>query len=155
MKRIAYFFLFLLLNALALFIGGLFTKSGVSSTWYQSLSKAPWNPPGWVFGFAWTTVMLCFSIYMAEWFALKEQRRKLMVLYPLQWLLNVSWNPIFFYYKQPVLALIAIVLLLILVLYTLFSNRNVLKGRSVLLLPYALWMVVATSLNAYIVIHLG
>jgi tryptophan-rich sensory protein len=92
---------------------------------------------------------------MAEWFALKEQRRKLMVLYPLQWLLNISWNPIFFYYKQPILALIAIVLLLILVLYTLFSNRNVLKGRSVLLLPYALWMVVATSLNAYIVIHLG
>lgn len=154
MKRIAYFFLFLLFNALALFIGGLFTKIGVSSAWYQSLPKAPWDPPGWVFGFAWTTVMLCFSIYMAEWFSLKEKVRKLALLYVFQWILNVSWNPLFFYYRLPSVALLSISLLLFLVLYLLISNRKILKGRSVLLLPYAFWMVVATSLNAYIVFHL-
>ena len=57
--------LFLIINFGGLFIGGLFTGEGVPSDWYQNLNKAPWNPPGWVFGAAWTTVMICFSVYMA------------------------------------------------------------------------------------------
>lgn len=154
MKRIGFFFLFLILNALALFLGGLFTKTGVSSSWYQSLNKAPWNPPGWVFGMAWTTVMLCFSIYLAEWFSNKAHRIKILVLFSLQWILNVAWNPLFFYYKLPIVALIEIILLLLLIIYLLFSNRKSLRGRTVLIMPYALWLIVATSLNAYIVLHL-
>ena len=42
--------IFALLNFGALAIGGLFTGGGVSSEWYASLNKAPWTPPGWVFG---------------------------------------------------------------------------------------------------------
>ena len=56
---------FLLLNFAALAIGGLFTGSGVSSEWYQNLNKAPWTPPGWVFGTVWTLIMILFAIYMA------------------------------------------------------------------------------------------
>lgn len=44
--------LFLLLNFAGLAIGGLFTGNAVSSEWYQNLAKAPWTPPGWVFGAA-------------------------------------------------------------------------------------------------------
>ena len=58
-------FLFLIINFGGLFIGGLFTGEGVPSDWYQNLNKAPWTPPGWVFGAAWTTIMICFSVYMA------------------------------------------------------------------------------------------
>ena len=56
---------FLFLNFGALALGGLFAGSGAGSNWYAELNKAPWTPPGWVFGFAWTTIMLCFSVYMA------------------------------------------------------------------------------------------
>ncbi|MDH3796458.1 MAG: tryptophan-rich sensory protein, partial [Flavobacteriaceae bacterium] len=56
---------FLVLNFGALALGSLFTNMGISSDWYSELSKAPWTPPGWVFGAAWTTIMLCFSVYMA------------------------------------------------------------------------------------------
>jgi len=48
---------FLLLNFGALAVGGFFTGKGVPSYWYSDLIKAPWTPPGWVFGFAWTTIM--------------------------------------------------------------------------------------------------
>lgn len=55
---------FLSLNFLALGLGGLFTADGVSSEWYQTLNKAPWTPPGWVFGAAWTFLMCCFTVFM-------------------------------------------------------------------------------------------
>lgn len=57
--------IFLVINFAALGIGSIFTGSGVPSEWYQSLIKAPWTPPGWMFGAAWTSIMICFSIFMA------------------------------------------------------------------------------------------
>jgi hypothetical protein len=59
------FLAFVLLNFLGLYIGGRFTGPGVTSSWYQTLDQAPWTPPGWVFGVAWTTVMIGFSWFMA------------------------------------------------------------------------------------------
>lgn len=57
--------LFLLFNFGALAVGGIYTASGVTSDWYNQLNKAPWTPPGWVFGAAWTLIMVCLAVYMA------------------------------------------------------------------------------------------
>ena len=65
MKKIGLILFFIILNFGALAIGGSFTADGVASDWYQNLSKAPWTPPGWVFGAAWTFLMMCYSIYLA------------------------------------------------------------------------------------------
>ena len=65
MKRIALLVFFLLVNFGGLAIGNWLMNSGPSSTWYLELNKAPWTPPGWVFGAAWTLIMICFSIYLA------------------------------------------------------------------------------------------
>ena len=56
--------LFLTLNFGALALGGIFAGQGAVSDWYEALNKAPWTPPGWVFGFAWTTIMICYSLFM-------------------------------------------------------------------------------------------
>ncbi len=142
--------LFLILNFGALGIGSLFTSSGVSSDWYQALDKAPWTPPGWVFGFAWTTIMVCFSFYLAYLWPRVEHKQLLIGLFALQWVLNVAWNPLFFYFHQVLLALIVISLLTVLVGYFLFSYWLVLKERSLLILPYFIWLLIASSLNGYI-----
>ena len=55
---------FLLINFSALTIGSWLMDNGPQTDWYKGLNKAPWTPAGWVFGFAWTTIMICFSIYM-------------------------------------------------------------------------------------------
>ena len=143
--------LFLLLNFLALGIGGYFTGPGVSSDWYTGLSKAPWTPPGWVFGFAWTSIMLCFSFYMAMLWKEAGIRREALVLYGLQWLLNVLWNPLFFHFRQTGIGLLDIVSLTVLVALFLFRYRREMAWKSALLLPYFLWLLIATSLNAWIV----
>ena len=142
---------FLALNFCALALGGLATGSGVVSEWYLNLEKAPWTPPGWAFGAAWTLIMACFSFYMAILWQKFKSKKILLILYAFQWLLNVSWNPIFFHYQNTMLGLLIIILLTGLIGYFTISYWVKLRYTSVLILPYFLWLIVATSLNGYIV----
>ncbi len=144
--------LFLLLNFLALGIGGFFTGAGVRSDWYVNLVKAPWTPPGWVFGFAWTSIMICFSIYMAFLWKICADKKRLVFMYSLQWILNVIWNPLFFYFHQTVPGMVDISLLTILVGWFLFEYRRDLQWKSALILPYLIWLLIASSLNGFIVV---
>lgn len=143
--------IFLILNFTALALGGLFTGDGVTSEWYYNLSKAPWTPPGWVFGFAWSTIMICFSVYMAAlWDA---SSKTIKGLYVFQWILNVLWNPIFFYFNLSDVALVNIISLLIVVGILQFKYYPQLKLKSLLITPYFIWLIIASSLNAYICIY--
>ena len=122
------------------------------SEWYMSLNQAPWTPPGWVFGAAWTTIMICFSIYLVGFFLEKYNSKKL-VLYTIQVLLNVSWNYIFFNQHQVTFALVVILSLTAVMFYFFFTYKKEQKKKSYLLLPYILWLCIANSLNLYIFIH--
>jgi tryptophan-rich sensory protein len=142
---------FLVLNFGALVIGSYFTEAGVSSEWYSNLDKAPWTPPGWMFGVAWSAIMICFAIYMA--YGTKQiNSRGLLSTFAVQWVLNVLWNPVFFYYHNAAVGLIIISALTILVAYMFYHYWSRLKTKSLWLAPYVLWMLIATSLNAYIFI---
>lgn len=144
--------IFLIINFGALSIGGSFTGRGVPSDWYIGLEKAPWTPPGWAFGAAWTTIMICFSIYMAYLWTVVESKNILIALFILQWILNVSWSPIFFYYLNVLGGLITISILTILVGVFLFRYWPDLKFKTVLIAPYLIWLLIATSLNGYILL---
>jgi len=141
---------FLVLNFAALALGGIFTGKGVPSDWYIGLVKAPWTPPGWVFGAAWTTIMICFSIYMAYLWPRVENKNLILALFIVQWILNVAWSPTFFYYQQVFAGLLVITTLTLLVGFFLFFYWPELKLKSGLIVPYFLWLLIATSLNGYI-----
>lgn len=143
-------FLFLLINFAALAIGGLATKNGVVSEWYVNLNKAPWTPPGWVFGAAWTFIMIAFSVYLATIWPKVENQKMLLSLFILQWILNVAWNPVFYNLQQTWFGLFLIVSLTILVGLILVKYNTTLKLHSLWLAPYFIWLLIATSLNAYI-----
>lgn len=144
--------IFAVLNFGALGLGTYFMGGGPSSGWYQNLNKAPWTPPGWVFGVAWTTIMICFSVYMAELWENSNRINIVITMFAIQWALNVMWNPSFFKYQQVLLGLIIIILLTAIVAKLFFSNISLLGYKSIWLLPYLLWLFIATSLNAYIFI---
>jgi tryptophan-rich sensory protein len=146
--------IFLTLNFLALAIGGQFTGSGVSSDWYQTINKAPWTPPGWVFGAAWTTIMICYAFYLKSLIEnVKSQSKTIYILYGIQWVLNIIWNPIFFYFQYDVLALLAISALQVVLIITFLRHFRVQHYYNLLLLPYLIWLFTAISLNAYIVFY--
>ena len=144
---------FLILNFIALYIGSLATTDGVASDWYKSLSKAPWTPPGWVFGFAWTFIMICFAVYMAIALDRVKQAKPLLFLYVLQWFLNVLWNPVFFHYQMVFTGLILILSLTLLIGYILFRYLKLMKTSGLLLAPYFIWLLIASSLNLYIYLY--
>lgn len=144
--------IFLILNFLALSLGSVFTSSGVSSEWYQALIKAPWSPPGWMFGVAWTSIMICFSIYMAALFQSQKIKKVILSLYALQWALNVLWSLFFFYFNNILLGILDILALTFLIGFFLFRYRKNLNLMSLWILPYLIWLLLATSLNGYILV---
>lgn len=53
MQKILVFGLFFIINFGALGLGALLMDSSpIENEWYVQLNKAPWTPPGWVFGAA-------------------------------------------------------------------------------------------------------
>ena len=141
---------FAVLNFGALGIGAYLMGQGAASEWYQGLNKAPWTPPGWVFGAAWITIMVCFTVYKAQLWKYTDNIKMLIVLFVIQWILNVSWNPAFFKFHQVLLGLILLILLTVVVGKLLIDNGSLLKLNSLWILPYFIWLLVATSLNAYV-----
>jgi tryptophan-rich sensory protein len=152
MKQLLLFLIFSVINFGGLAFGSWLMDNGPLSDWYTNLNQAPWTPPGRVFGVAWTLIMLCFSVYLSKLFSLVKSK-KLILVYVLQVFLNVSWNYIFFNLHQVFLALIVIVALTIVILYLFVKYKQTLKNLSYLLFPYIIWLIIATSLNAYILIY--
>ncbi|MFH4968100.1 TspO/MBR family protein [Gaetbulibacter sp. M240] len=152
MKTLKYLILFLILNFGALGIGILFMNNGPQSAWYSDLNKAPWTPPGWFFGLAWTTIMVCFSIVMA-FLSSKADKTRLIVLFSIQFFLNIIWNYIFFNKHLIGLGLVTIILLTIVVGKFIFDYKGILKTKIWLIVPYFVWLCIACSLNAYILIN--
>ncbi|WP_299551047.1 TspO/MBR family protein [Seonamhaeicola sp.] len=149
MKLLSNSILFLIINFGALAIGNWLMADGPQKDWYIGLNKAPWTPPGWVFGMAWFTIMVCFSIYMAYLFKLLPNS-KIITLFSIQFFLNISWNYVFFNKHLIGLGFVVILLLTILIGIFMFSFMKKLGPLTLLILPYFIWLLIASSLNGYI-----
>lgn len=152
MKQISVVFIFLVINFGGLAIGSFLMNEGPTSDWYSSLNKAPWTPPGWVFGISWTTIMICFSIYLAKLFTSETNKKLIFNIFLIEFILNVSWNYLFFNQHLVFIALIGIVLLTAVIFYFYFNMSKNIGKMKYLLLPYMIWLCIATSLNFYILV---
>jgi benzodiazapine receptor len=152
MKQLQLTFLFLVVNFAGLAIGSWSMDNGPISDWYINLNQAPWSPPGIVFGIAWTLIMVFFSIYLGKLFSEGNSKKKILI-FLFQFTLNVSWNFIFFNQHWILLGLVTIVLLtsVLFIYYLKFSTK--VGNYKYLLVPYMLWLCIATSLNLYILVH--
>lgn len=152
MKFLKPFIAFLIINFGALGIGSWLMNNGPKTEWYISLNQAPWTPTGWIFGAAWATIMICFSIYMTFLY-LKIPNMKVKVLFTIQFILNVIWNYMFFNQHLVAVGLTVIIGLTLVVGTFIFMFKNELKVKTLLMLPYFIWLCIATSLNAYILLN--
>ena len=153
MKKVYLFILFMVLNFGGLALGNWFMGDAVTGEWYTNLNKAPWTPPGWVFGAAWTLIMVCFSIYLSFLFSIRNSKF-VMAIYSIALLLNINWNYLFFNQHQTLLALVNIILLTLFIIYFFISFcDDELSKIKYLLMPYIIWLCIATSLNSYVVFY--
>lgn len=144
---------FLTINFGGLALGNWFMGDAVNGDWYKNLNKAPWTPSGWIFGVVWTTIMICFSLYLAYLFNIRNSKF-VVILYCIAVLLNVSWNYFFFNQHLVSIALVVIIVLTLVITYLFisFGDEDLSKMRY-LLIPYIIWLCIATSLNGYVVLN--
>lgn len=122
-------------------------------TWYATLNKASFNPPGFVFGPVWTTLYLLMgiSLYLVLVKKIKSSSPAIKA-FSVQLLLNFLWTFIFFGLKNPLIAFIEIVLLAISIAYTIKLFYKVSRNAAYLLVPYLIWVSFASLLNLFVVI---
>ena len=146
------FILFAVINFSALGVGAWLMGNPRTNTWYQRANKAPWTPPNWVFGAAWTAIMVCFTLFL--WLTVRNQGsyplNLLYIILGVQWVLNVLWNPVFFRWHQPAPALALIIALTAVVTWFMVWGFINVGAIAVLVVPYFLWLLVAASLNWYV-----
>ncbi|MFT7442496.1 MAG: benzodiazapine receptor [Maribacter sp.] len=152
MQQVRLTILFLILNFGGLAIGSWLMNNGPLADWYTNLNQAPWTPPGIIFGIAWTLIMICFSIYLGKLF-LDNNSQKMKIIFLIQFILNVSWNFIFFNQHLVLVGLLTITLLTSLLFIYFFKLSSKVANYKYLLLPYMIWLCIATSLNLYILVH--
>jgi len=134
------------------YASSLVTQNGIQ-TWYNTIEKPSFNPPNWLFGPVWTALYICIAIAGGiVWDKINTNplAKKAMLYFGIQLLLNTLWSFLFFGLKNPLVALIEIILLLLIIYetYMLFSKIN--KTAGYLFIPYLLWVSFAMFLNASI-----
>jgi len=137
-------------------LGSIFTRSSVS-TWYPTLIKPWYTPPGWIISAVW---ILLFTLMGLSLFLLwraglgRPDVKKAITIFAIQLGANVLWSATFFGLKSPKAALGVIVVLWILILLSVISFRPISRGASLLLVPYIVWVSFAAFLN-YSIIRLN
>lgn len=121
---------------------------------YDSLNKPFLTPPDWLFPVAWSIIyVLCvISTYLFDTKVEdKETRQKGIINFYINMFLNLMWSVTFFGLGKLVVGLIVIILLYLSTLSTYLTYRKVNKLSGNLLIPYLLWLLLATYLNICIV----
>jgi translocator protein len=130
---------------------GYFGSQFRPGVWYESLDKPPWTPPDWVFGPVWTVLYVFIAI--AGWLIFtRVQTIVAGSLWIVQLVLNGVWSWLFFGLQHPALALADIALLLAATVALLIHLAPRQRTAFWLLLPYAVWVGYALSLNGAIVV---
>lgn len=128
-------------------LGGLATEIG---EWYESLRFPPWRPPNWIFGPAWTLIFFLTAtsgVLAFEQAADDAARRRLLILFVINAVLNVAWSPIFFKLRRPDWALAELILLWLSIHTLVIGVGAISTFAAVLLTPYFAWVSFAGYLN--------
>lgn len=124
--------------------------------WYALANKAPWTPPGWLFGSVW--LMLYAALAVAVWLVWRQRhllRRSAFTVYGALLLLNLVW-PLMFFGLYPMmgpaalwLALLVIGMHAVAAILTVLFFGPISRTAGLLMLPYVSWLVFSASLNLY------
>ena len=135
------------------FISGEATRSG-NEVWFPTLVKPSFNPPSWVFAPVWTILYILMGVAAGlVWDRIDQQReevRKALLFFAIQLALNGLWSILFFGLRNPLLALIEIVILWLMIYETYVKFGKINRVAGYLFVPYLLWVTFATVLNGSI-----
>ena len=115
-------------------------------SWYNNLIKPSFNPPNWVFRPVWSFIYVTIGIIFGILYKNINKNWLLFSIFSIQFILNILWSPIFFYFQRIDLAFYNISILWLSIALCVFLART---NRTILFLlcPYFLWISFAWLLN--------
>jgi uncharacterized protein YbjT (DUF2867 family)/tryptophan-rich sensory protein len=147
-RQVAWLLVLIAICLAAAGVGGALTSISVAS-WYPTLEKPSWTPPGWLFGPVWTVLYLLMAC--SAWLVWRRcgwnRSRTSLGLFGLQLALNVAWSAIFFGMRSPGFALLELLALWLAIAATTVSFWGKSTAAALLLTPYIAWTSFAGLLN--------
>ena len=130
-------------------LAGLLTRNG-TEIYGQMAMKPPLSPPGWLFPVVWTILYALMGVGagLVSGQQPSADRNRSLNLMVAQLVVNFFWPLLFFNAQAYGFALLWLVLLLVLVVWMALEFRKVSPLAALLQIPYILWLLFATYLNA-------
>lgn len=128
-------------------IGGALTELG---PWYFALKHPDWKPPDPYFGVIWSVIFtLCAVSAGLAWRSAQsaEHKKRVVVLFGANAFLNILWSALYFKLQRPDWAVFEVVFLWLSIMLLVMGLWRLSKKASCLLIPYWVWVSVATVLN--------
>jgi len=119
-----------------------------SPGWYSSLNRPPWQPPSFVFGIIWpyNFTMLGIAAYNVAQSLTKTQTITWLLFFGASVASALGWAYQFYVPHNLVIATIALGLAALLTLPVLYLTFKASLLIGVLLIPYQVWVAIATTL---------
>ncbi len=136
--------------AVPLAVGGLSALlTGGGMDFYETVSKPPLSPPGWLFPVVWTALYLLmgYSSYLVWRETAAPGRRAALRVYAIQLAVNFVWPLLFFRARLFLFAFVWLLLLAALIVVMLRRFDRVSSRAASLQLPYLFWCLFAGYLN--------
>ena len=139
----------ILIPLLVGYIGAIVTLSQIS-TWYSTLAKPWWSPPNWLFGPIWTTLYVLMGIGLFLVWREGIHRRDVrfaILIFAVQLVLSLLWSVVFFSFHALFGSFIIVMFLWLAILANIIAFLIISKWAGLLLVPYIIWVSIASYLN--------
>ncbi len=130
-------------------IGSVFTISAIPS-WYATLLKPWFTPPNWLFAPVWLTLYFLMGITLYLLWGKRRQSSAPLMSFGIQLVLNVAWSIVFFGAHELFYGFVVIAALWLAILATMALSYRLSKTAVSLLIPYIVWVTIASALNYYV-----
>ena len=114
----------------------------------DTFNKPAFNPPGIVFPIVWTILFILMGISSYIIYNNNSTyKKKPLIVYAIQLIINGLWSILFFKYKLFLLSFITILILIALNVYIIIKYYNINKIAAYIQIPYIIWLLFAAILS--------
>lgn len=114
---------------------------------FQTISKPPLSPPGWLFPVVWTVLYILMGVASYLVLISGKPNQTALTIYGVQLFFNFFWSIFFFNMQLYLFAFIWLVILWLLIFATSILFHQISRVAGYLMLPYLLWVTFAGYLN--------
>ncbi|MDE1857759.1 MAG: tryptophan-rich sensory protein [Thaumarchaeota archaeon] len=130
-------------------IGSVFTISAIPG-WYAALQKPWFTSPNWLFAPVWLSLYFLMGAALYLLWGKRPQSGAALAAFTVQLAFNVAWSVVFFGAHELFYGFVVIAALWLTILVTMAFSYRVSRSSAALLVPYIVWVTIASALNYYV-----